>query len=64
MVLGLLMILGVIWGAVYVNALWWGLGEGEGMLGELPERVIGAVPWGLMAGPGVTAGARDMLGSL
>lgn len=28
----------------------------KGMLGELPERVIVAVPWGLMAGPGVTLG--------
>lgn len=26
------------------------------MLGELPERVIVVVPWGLMAGPGVTLG--------
>lgn len=39
-------------------------GREKDVLGELPDSVIGAVPWGLMAGPGVTAGARGMLRSL
>lgn len=64
-VLGLSMTFGGSHGCHICECSVMGPGGGRRMyLGNFPIESLVAVPWELTAGPGVTAGARGMLGSL